>query len=339
MQIKPGQHVSEELRQALSQPALCALMTVASANGSPSPKALAAIGAIRTHLLQSSIAIEELPERPLEQIAKAIVDCDPDPHWRERILRGMTLVALFDGAPQTHVLDLLKRSADLFGVDAQPVSTYQHWVHSEQGKIRHDLLRRGFIRDALSASLRDGGFAMVTASLKVASGHQDLGLLQRYQTLRDYPDHSFGRAYADFITRNQFNFPGDVGGPPPPVHRHDCCHVLGGYGTTAAEEGGVIGFQAGFERRDPFDVLMFVMAEFELGIGVSPFLPGAFGQIDPDRLFAGIAHGSQVSTDLIRDIDPWDHFADPLIVVRERFSIPPRGRNPDYPDLGSIEPC
>ena len=121
-------------------------------------------------------------------------------------------------------------------------------------------------------------------------------------------------------------------GPPPPVFRHDICHVLGGYGTTAAEEAGVIGFQAGFERRDPFDVLMFVMAEFELGIGVSPFLPGAFGQIDPERLFAGIAHGRQVNTDLIRDIDPWEHFADPLSVVREHFSIPPRGRAPEEPE-------
>jgi hypothetical protein len=94
----------------------------------------------------------------------------------------------------------------------------------------------------------------------------------------------------------------------------------------------VVGFQAGFERLDPFDVIMFVMAEFELGIGVSPFIPGEWRQLDPDRVFAGLEHGSHVNTDLIRDIDPWDHFSDPLAVVRDRFAIPARGRSPQYPE-------
>ena len=31
---------------------------------------------------------------------------------------------------------------------------------------------------------------------------------------------------------------------------------------------------------------MFVMAKFELGIGVYPFIPGEWRQLDPDRLFA-----------------------------------------------------
>ena len=80
--------------------------------------------------------------------------------------------------------------------------------------------------------------------------------------------------------------PGALGRPTPPVFRHDCCHVLGGYGTTAAEEGGVIGFQAGFER------------------------------LDPDRVFAGLEHGS----------------SDPLEVVRDRFASPARGRSAEYPE-------
>ena len=331
MRIEPGHPVPAALQACLSEPALCALMRIATVQGPASNKALAAIRAIRDHLLKGSLPLESLPSLSMEEIAAAIKACDPDPQWRERILRGMTLVALFDGEPHPSARDLLQHTAALLEVPATPVRTYQHWLQGEQGMIRFDLLRRGFIRDALSASVRDGGAEMVIASLKVATGHQDPALLARFEALRDYPEHSFGRAYADFITRNQFNFPGDVGGPPPPVHRHDCCHVLGGYGTTAAEEGGVIGFQAGFERRDPFDVVMFVITEFELGIGASPFLPGTFGALDPERLFAGIAHGSQVNTDLIRDIDPWDHFADPLSMVREGFSIPPRGRAPEYP--------
>lgn len=40
-----------------------------------------------------------------------------------------------------------------------------------------------------------------------------------------------------------------------------------------------MGFQAGFEHLDPFDVVMFAMAEFELGIGASPFIPGIISPI------------------------------------------------------------
>jgi hypothetical protein len=38
-----------------------------------------------------------------------------------------------------------------------------------------------------------------------------------------------------------------------------------------------------------------------------------------------------VTVDLIADINPWDHFADPLEQVRERFHVLPRGREPEWP--------
>ncbi|MDB4639222.1 ubiquinone biosynthesis protein COQ4, partial [bacterium] len=214
----------------------------------------------------------------------------------------------------------------------RPVNTYRNVMEKHQLALRFDILRRGFIRQAVEATIHAGGFSALAATLKVLSGHEDAAMLKRFQGLRGYPQGSFGKAYADFIDLNGFDFPGQPGGPPPPVFRHDCCHVLGGYGTTAAEEGGVVAFQAGFEGLDPFDVIMFVMAEFELGVGVSPFLPGEWRQLDPDRLFAGLEHGSHVSCNLIKDFDAWAHFADPIEIVRKRFSIPARGRHPEYPN-------
>ncbi|QNJ26213.1 hypothetical protein SynSYN20_01889 [Synechococcus sp. SYN20] len=38
---------------------------------------------------------------------------------------------------------------------------------------------------------------------------------------------------------------------------------------------------------------------------------------------------------LIKDIDAWAHFADPIEIVRKRFSIPARGRHPEYPNKGA----
>jgi hypothetical protein len=48
-------------------------------------------------------------------------------------------------------------------------------------------------------------------------------------------------------------------------------------------------------------------------------------------MFAGIEHGSLVNTDLIKDIDPWDYFAEQLTAVRIKFNIQPRGQEPEYP--------
>lgn len=185
-------------------------------------------------------------------------------------LEPEAMAAMFDGEPSREALELLERTAKAFRVDAAPVISYRHVMHDRQALVRLDLVRRSFVRDAARATLRDGGLPMLAATLKVLSGHRDDSTLKRFQSLNDYPSGSFGKAYADFIRINQFSFPGDVGGPPVPVFRHDCCHVQGGY-------------------------------------------------------------GSHVNTDLIRDIDPWDHFADPLEMVRERFAIPARGRDPEYP--------
>ena len=331
MTIHPSRQLSHELSHCLAYAGLPALMTVARLHGDPSERALAGIRGIRDHLLKVDLNLDSLPSLQPKAMASAVMRCDPDPEWRERILRGMALVAMFDGPASPEALELLDQTARAFQVDTRPVNTYRNVMEGHLLALRIDILRRGFIRQAVEATIHAGGFSALTATLKVLSGHEDAAMLERFQGLRGYPSGSFGKAYADFIDLNTFDFPGQPGGPPPPVFRHDCCHVLGGYGTTAAEEGGVVAFQAGFEGLDPFDVIMFVMAEFELGVGVSPFIPGEWRQLDPDRLFAGLEHGSHVSSNLIKDIDPWTHFADPIEVVRERFSIPARGRMPEYP--------
>ena len=335
MVIHPGRQLSPELRTCLAEAGLASLMTVARLKGEPSARVRTGISAIRDHLLQVSKDLDELPSLQPEEMARAITACDPDTEWRERILRGMTLVAMFDGEPTPQALDLLDRTAKAFQVEDRPVQAYRKVMEGHITSLRIDLLRRSFIRQALAGTIEAGGLPMLASTLKVLSGRPDGKVLEKFHSLRDYPDGSFGKAYANFLDRNHFTWPGEVGGPPIPVYRHDCCHVLGGYGTTAAEEGGVIGFQAGFEQIDPFEVLMFVMAEFEFGIAVSPVpsarIEGEFGKIDPERMFAGVEHGSHVNADLIRDIDPWDYFADPLEDVRSRFNILPRGRNPEYP--------
>lgn len=56
--------------------------------------------------------------------------------------------------------------------------------------------------------------------------------------------------------------------------------------------------------------------------------PGTPGEVVPPVFRHDCCH---ITCDLMKDIDPWTHFADPLEDVRERFSIPARGRAPEYP--------
>ena len=146
------------------------------------------------------------PGRPLSsQFRRCLADrgCDPDPEWKERILRGMTLVAMFDGEPDSEILSLLDAAAEAFGVDARPVKTYRNVMLDRQMIVRFDIARRGFLRQTIEATVRDGGLPAFASTLKVLSGHEDRSMLERFQTLRGYPPGSFGKAYADFIERNE----------------------------------------------------------------------------------------------------------------------------------------
>jgi hypothetical protein len=318
-------------REAIARAGLASLKRVAGIDGAISPRALAVMRAVRDQLLKVTVDVDGLDPIDAPALAAAV----PEPEWRERILRGMTVLALMDGQPTPARQELLATTAAALGIDAAPVRTFHKVLHERFRLVQIDIARRSFIRQAAKGYIRNEGPRGLLDTIANAFGHEDKGLAARYHQLDDYPEGSFGRAYADFILRNHFSYPGEVGGPPPPVMRHDCCHVLGGYGTVPSEECAVLAFQAGFEKADPFFILLFALAQFELGIGASPFLPGMTGQADPDSVFAGLEHGSHVTRDLIGDTswDPWDHFRTPIAELRASLNVLPRGREPIYPEL------
>jgi hypothetical protein len=305
-------------------------MAMAREGGGPSARGLAVMRAVRDHLLRVEVDLDALAPIDAATLAAAV----PEAEWRERILRGMTVLALMDGDPTPARLARLTATAAALGIDAAPVHTFRAVLAERFMLVRIDVARRSFVRQAAKGYVANEGARGALDTVAAVLGVQDAALAARYHQLDAFPPGSFGRAYADFIARNRFSYPGELGGPPPPVMRHDCCHVLGGYGTTPSEECAVVAFQAGFERADPFFILLFALVQFELGIGSSPFLPGMTRQADPDSVFAGLAHGSHVRLDLIGDPtwDPWDHFRTPLDELRRRTGgetgSAPAGRPP-----------
>ena len=318
-------------REAIARAGLASLKAVASIGGPPSERALSVMRAVRDSLMKVDVDLDALRPISAAELATAV----PETEWRERILRGMTVLAMMDGDATPERLAYLEATAATLGIQALPVRTFREVLEKRFAMVRIDLARRTFVRQAAKAYVANEGVRGVLDTVAAALGHADKATAARYHQLDDYPEGTFGRAYADFIRRNGFSYPGEVGGPPPPVMRHDCCHVLGGYGTTPQEECAVVAFQAGLEKADPFYILMFALAQFELGVGVSPFLPGMKSQADPATVFAGLEHGSHVNRDIIGDTtwDPWDHFREPIAEVRASLGIPPRGREPVYPPL------
>ena len=318
-------------REAIARAGLASLKAVASIGGPPSERAFSVMRAVRDSLMKVDVDLAALQPISAAELATAV----PETEWRERILRGMTVLAMMDGDPTPERLAYLEATGATLDIQALPVRTFREVLEKRFAMVRIDLARRTFVRQAAKAYVANEGVRGVLDTVAAALGHADKATAARYHQLDDYPEGTFGRAYADFIRRNGFSYPGEVGGPPPPVMRHDCCHVLGGYGTTPQEECAVVAFQAGLEKADPFYILMFALAQFELGVGVSPFLPGMKAQADPATVFAGLEHGSHVDRDIVGDTtwDPWDHFREPIAEVRASLGIPPRGREPVYPPL------
>lgn len=313
----------DELTARLGLGALLAVAQFCAGGDRIDPAERRTIEAIRDHLVhQPQIKLETLT--PLTP--EALADQLNDPIWRARILRGMTVVALMDGQLSEERLAYLHRACGALGVGDEVVNTYANLVHERMGLVRLDMARRGFLAGTLRDFLGRGRLEAAMQLARYALKQSDPALAARYRALADLPEGTLGHAYITFIDANGFSVPGEPGGPPPPIARHDCMHVLGGYGTTPAEEGGVAGFQAGMSRgSDPFFSILLVLAEFQLGRSVVPVETGVHQQdLDPEVLFQGLERGLQVNHNLIGDWDLFTDVAVPVDTLRSRYGIPPR---------------
>jgi ubiquinone biosynthesis protein Coq4 len=128
-----------------------------------------------------------------------------------------------------------------------------------------------------------------------------------------------------------FTVPGQPGAVNVAVAQHDWVHVLSDYGTTPMGEIEASGF-LNSTTRTPGAMLGFigVLALFESGLMpaslIVPTQPGhnlsAPGGID--RLAEAVARGAACNTDLLLDVDFFQHANEPLEEIRARFAIQPK---------------
>jgi hypothetical protein len=151
--------------------------------------------------------------------------------------------------------------------------------------------------------------------------YENAELATRYRALEQYPSGSLGRGYWEYSRNNGFALPGEKGGAPEQILFHDCAHLLSGYGTAPEEEVQVACFSAGFQRRDPFTFVLFVLLQFHMGIRMTP--EARTGFFDPEKTMIALQRGAAMNVDLNNGWEYWPVMGEQVEELRRRYNILP----------------
>src|SRR5262249_32176764 len=144
---------------------------------------------------------------------------------------------MIDGEAAPEEASVVESFAAGLGVDPRWVQTLRKLAEGHTLALRFDLARRIWVRDKMAEAWSQGGLRWLARTVAAMLNlKEDRALADRYRALAGYPAGSLGRAYADFVQRNGFQFPGEKGGGPEAIIFHDLTHVLSGYGTDPSGE-------------------------------------------------------------------------------------------------------
>jgi hypothetical protein len=280
----------------------------------PQDRFLVAVG--RLH--RATIDPRALPAPTPEETAGAITD----PHRRKRLLQLAMVMTTIDGQVEREPAASVARLARALDVDERGVTTLHRLAAHQDLLARIDIVRRvgGRLMGDAWREERWVGVRKMVASLR--GGGEDPELARRFNRLGLLPAGSFGRALWEHWVSNDFSFPGQKHGIPEIGVFHDLGHVLSGYHTDPDGELQQAAFQAGFVRNDGFMFLLFAIAQFHLGLKITPIADAETGFLDVDKVMTALARGAACTVDL-SDWTYGPHLPRPLAEVRAELAIPP----------------
>ena len=268
----------------------------------------------------SDLDLDRLAPIEPEELAEAITE----PAARRQIVRGMIVLSLMDGEASPAEAALVDRFARALLVEETDLKTLHQLAEHHFLRARFDIARRFFAREKVMEFTKEKGLLWLAKSLAAMAGlRQDDEIAGRYRALEHAPAGSLGRGYFDFIRGNNFSFPGEKGSPPEVISLHDLTHVLSGYGTDPEGELQVLAFHTGCRKddHDPFSFLLFGIAQFHLGLAITPVVTGSHGKLDPALMWKALERGAACTIDPTVGWDPWPVMREPLQSLRERYGI------------------
>lgn len=300
---------------------LRALVTVATLDGHVSPEEHSVLEAARS-FSRAECDLGTLQPIEPDALAAALPE---DQRLRWQLCAALTLMSMIDNPPSREESALVEAFARALEVESDVVGTLHKLAHERLWLARVDIYRRFWAREQVLAKIeRDGWSGLVETVHALRRTRDDPELTRRYRALGEYPEGTLGRGYFDFITSNQFSFPGELGHGPEFIAQHDLAHVLGGYGADSREEAAIAFFSAGFRREDPMTFVLLALFQLHLGIATMPGQPVDTGAIDMRVCLEALRRGAAMNIDLSGKWDYWAELDKPLAQLREQYNIPPR---------------
>jgi tellurite resistance protein len=298
---------------------LRAMKTVALADGTLDDAELHLLASVQ-QIFGTTHALEQLsPIAPID-LARGF----PDPQRRQQLVQGLIVMSLIDGKANAQEANLVEEFAQALEVSAPEVQGLRHVLKGEIFRLRLDLARRFWLRNKVNEIWNTEGIRGIYKLMRGMIGkYEDTALASRYQALEQYPSGSLGRTYWEYCRANGFALPGEKGGAPEAILFHDCAHVLSGYGTEPEGEVKVACFSAGFQRRDPWVFVFFVLLQFHVGIRMTPITKARTGFFDPAKALIAIRRGAAMNVDLNNGWDYWPVMGEQVEELRRRYNILP----------------
>ena len=304
----------------IAKAGLRALKTVALSDGMFKDIERRMLAAMQKHIAHTDFVLDDLELIGSEELASIVQG-----PYGDRIVHACVLVALCDGDVSVEERLTVDEYARALGVNDKTVGALHRFADGQFKLLRIDLLRRFVAVDRVKLTVREHGLGsiweVVSAQLR---GGKNQTMLDRYLAMAELPKGTLGRAYHDFMIAKGLPLPGQHGSEAEVIAFHDCMHVLSGYDVTPVEESQIAAFHAGMRNDDMMGMLLFSMAQFHLGVAITPVSEGLVGHLDPDLLFRAFMRGGQVSCDMAKD---WDHTLDwerPVAEIRTQYNIVPR---------------
>jgi hypothetical protein len=280
-------------------------------------------GVARIH--DAELRADDLYPLPFAEVARIVTD----PHRRKRAVQLAVVMALVEGQPSVATQAAVQDFATALEFDAAELEVLYEMAHGHALTARFDMFRR-FTRVIRGVP----GFpGVLSFALPVLGLSHDDATADRYRALAACAPGTLGRAYFDFVRKNDFKFPGEAGGLP--LIFHDLGHVLAGYDTDPQGEIQQAAFQAGFVRSDGFTFLLFGIMQFHLGMRITPIARGYEGFFDVPRVLEALRRGAECRVDLTQGYDLFANQDRPLDAVRSELGIPPLAVRDDGPLRGS----
>ena len=295
------------------------MKTVAMADGALDESERHMLASVQT-ILGTSHPVEQLEPITPGELAAALTDRQ----IRHQLVQDLIVISLIDGKANALETDLVEQFARTLEVDAPEVQDLRYVLNGEMLRLRLDLARRFWLREKVKEIWKNERVRGIYKFVRGMIGrYEDATLAARYQALEHYPAGSLGRCYWEYCRKNGFPLPGEKGGAAEQILFHDCAHVLSGYGTTPDEEVQVACFSAGFQRRDPWAFVFFVLLQFHVGIRVTPITAARTGFFDPVKAMIAIRRGAAMNVDLNNGWDYWPVMGEQVEELRRRYNILP----------------